>query len=138
MAESGHSGHSGQESGPVSATSWTGHWDSPFVDPEMEEIMTSLILGETARQEQGDHEMDVCFGDPETESKLHRQRCEKNPGHKNFIAVRDLNPGHLPAPYNFQGFVDWVKFVATLTVRLFIRYTSANRPDSLGLTNLKG
>lgn len=78
----------------------------------------------------GLHECEIFAGSkPEAaESEHHWVMCEKNPGHKKFIAVSDYVNNYLPKIQNEAMRVvlrNWID----RTVRLRVRFTSLDRPD---------
>ncbi|XP_005112645.1 uncharacterized protein LOC101853280 [Aplysia californica] len=99
----------------------------------------SVLKADIARLNQGDREMEICFGDsPELDLGRHFKRCRKNPGHKDFISVKDVSLQHIPEPWRHPNVLRAVQLLSAFTVRLVVRYTSMKRPNEFGSPNLKG
>ncbi|CAG5132234.1 unnamed protein product, partial [Candidula unifasciata] len=71
------------------------------------------------------------------EADLHRhyERCQKNPGHKNFIPVDKFSIEYLPEDYRDKEVVDYIRAVSDLTVRVSVGYVSEKRPETVPNTN---
>lgn len=57
-----------------------------------------------------------------------REKCTKNPGHENFIPIREFSKNHLPSRYRYQDMEDMVRAIADITVRVSHFYISPERP----------
>ncbi|KAH9513562.1 hypothetical protein Btru_033361 [Bulinus truncatus] len=97
----------------------------------------TIQLAILAKGDQGYHETEVSFGG---ESDLHRHfiDCNKNPGHTNFIPVKDFNIDHLPPDYRDEDIVNYIKSQSELTVRVTSRFTSQKRPQGYAFHNCRG
>ena len=79
----------------------------------------------------GHHECEILDVEPEAEVEagLTRwQKCEKNPGHKNFIPAKDFVDNYLPKVHS-DNQRNRVQAAFDLTVKLKIKGTSSERPD---------
>ncbi|XP_059152799.1 uncharacterized protein LOC131938688 [Physella acuta] len=77
----------------------------------------------------GSHEAEMCYGG---EADLHRHvlGCKKNPGHKDFIPLKDFCRHHLPPRYHDDDLlVETVKAQAAITVQIKTKFTSLVRPE---------
>ncbi|XP_059160580.1 uncharacterized protein LOC131944089 [Physella acuta] len=80
----------------------------------------------------GTHEVQECLeGQSELDLHKHLANCEKNPGHKNFIPVNQLNLEHFPPGYHDNDVFNLTKALADLTVRVAVKFTSPDRPEFL-------
>ncbi|XP_059162126.1 uncharacterized protein LOC131945136 [Physella acuta] len=77
----------------------------------------------------GHHEAEICYGG-EADLHKHYTRCKKNPGHVNFIPVKDFNLDHLPSRYRDVIMLEVIKALSALTVMIKVKYTSLERPKS--------
>ncbi|RUS91933.1 hypothetical protein EGW08_000335, partial [Elysia chlorotica] len=88
---------------------------------------------------QGDHECEIFESALEAaEGEERWQSCTKNPGHRDFIPVKDFTMRHLPPDLRDQQTFSMFKAIADLTVRLRVQYTSEDRPDDDQLSALRG
>ncbi|XP_059165682.1 uncharacterized protein LOC131948166 isoform X3 [Physella acuta] len=77
----------------------------------------------------GNHEVEVCYGG-EADLHKHVTGCTKNPGHKDFIPLKDFNAGCLPSPYyDDELMYETIKTLAALTVQVKTKFTSLERPE---------
>ncbi|KAI8786106.1 hypothetical protein BgiBS90_013464 [Biomphalaria glabrata] len=71
-------------------------------------------------------EVEVC------ESEIHRselyEKCNKNPGHLNFISPETFNLDCLPSVYRDQEVLNFVNALSDLTVLISLNVTSESRP----------
>ena len=79
----------------------------------------------------GSHECEVLSIDQreEEESNYAWRNCSKNPGHTNFIPVKELCMNHLPEWSRKSITLRYIQYVSAMTVRLKVGYTSPARPD---------
>ncbi|GFN99980.1 hypothetical protein PoB_002648600 [Plakobranchus ocellatus] len=78
----------------------------------------------------GSYDLQVLGSGPEAaESGNAWRRCQKHPGHANFIPVSEFGLTHLPVQYRSQSIVDIVKIIAALTVKLVVRNNKTLRPE---------
>ncbi|XP_059176898.1 uncharacterized protein LOC131956465 [Physella acuta] len=75
----------------------------------------------------GHHETEVCY-EGEFELDKHQQDCKKNPGHVNFIPIKDFDYDHLPERYQDLDMMQVIQSLAALTVKLKVKCTSKERP----------
>ncbi|GFO31962.1 hypothetical protein PoB_005846700 [Plakobranchus ocellatus] len=79
--------------------------------------------------EEGFYDCQLLGSGPEAaESSNAWTKCEKNPGHANFIPISEFGFAQLPEKYRTQNIVDIVKTMATLTVKLVVRKATVGRP----------
>ncbi|KAH9524214.1 hypothetical protein Btru_053811 [Bulinus truncatus] len=91
-------------------------------------ILNAQEALKNALKNQGPYENDVTFeGIPGLINSWNN--CTKNPGHRNFIPVRDFRTGHLPDPFQDELVTEIVHGMADVTVLLDIKYVSERRPD---------
>uniref|UniRef100_A0A2C9M0Z6 Peptidase S1 domain-containing protein n=1 Tax=Biomphalaria glabrata TaxID=6526 RepID=A0A2C9M0Z6_BIOGL len=90
-----------------------------------------------ARGDQGYHETEVNFG---SEADLHKHwiDCGKNPGHSNFIPVKEFNINNLPLEYRDEDILKYIKTQSELTVRVVSSFTSSKRPPGYAFYNCRG
>ncbi|XP_059148128.1 uncharacterized protein LOC131935638 [Physella acuta] len=76
----------------------------------------------------GNHEAEMCYGG---EADLHKlvAGCEKNPGHKRFIPLKDFNINYLPSRYQDDLMFETILILAALTVQVKTEFTSLERPE---------
>lgn len=87
----------------------------------------------------GHHECELFSGRrPEAEESEHNwQQCQKNPGHHKFMSPQTFTEQFLvllPTDKQREG----LKARLDLTVRLRVRYTSPERPDTDSISDLRG
>ncbi|XP_059140850.1 uncharacterized protein LOC131928755 [Physella acuta] len=76
----------------------------------------------------GNHEAEMCYGG-EADLHKHVSGCEKNPGHKGFIPLKDFNTNCLPSRYHDDELLsENIKALAALTVQVKTKFTSLKRP----------
>ncbi|XP_059157984.1 uncharacterized protein LOC131942246 isoform X2 [Physella acuta] len=77
----------------------------------------------------GNHEAEMCYGG-EADLHKHVTGCEKNPGHKDFIPLKDFNASCLPSRYHDDELMsETIKTLAALTVQVKTKFTSLERPE---------
>ncbi|XP_059153074.1 uncharacterized protein LOC131938867 [Physella acuta] len=77
----------------------------------------------------GTHEVQECLeGQCEIDLHTHVTNCKKNPGHKDFVPLNQLNVEHFLG-YQDNDVYDLTKAIADLTVRIAVKFTSPDRPD---------
>ncbi|XP_059164689.1 uncharacterized protein LOC131947488 [Physella acuta] len=77
----------------------------------------------------GKHDAEVCYGG-EADLHKHMTGCEKNPGHKGFIPLKDFNLNCLPSRYHDDDLMsETIKTLAALTVQIKTKFTSLERPE---------
>ncbi|XP_059152034.1 uncharacterized protein LOC131938140 [Physella acuta] len=77
----------------------------------------------------GNHEAEMCYGG-EADLHKHVTGCTKNPGHKDFIPLKDFNSNCLPSRYHDDDLVfKTIKTMAALTVQVKTKFTSLERPE---------
>ena len=86
----------------------------------------------------GHHECEVLCGGPEAaESGARWRECKKNPGHEEFISVKDFKENYLPRVQSEKQRAK-LKTAIDLTVRIRIHWTSPARPDGYPLSGGRG
>ncbi|XP_059152044.1 uncharacterized protein LOC131938144 isoform X2 [Physella acuta] len=77
----------------------------------------------------GNHEAEMCYGG-EADLHKHVTGCKKNPGHKDFIPLKDFNASCLPSRYHDDDLMsETIKTLAALTVQVKTKFTSLERPE---------
>ncbi|XP_059148100.1 uncharacterized protein LOC131935617 [Physella acuta] len=77
----------------------------------------------------GNHEAEMCYGG-EADLHKHVTGCKKNPGHKDFIPLKDFNESCLPSRYHDNNLMsETIKALAALTVQVKTKFTSLERPE---------
>ncbi|XP_059148099.1 uncharacterized protein LOC131935615 [Physella acuta] len=77
----------------------------------------------------GNHDAEICYG-AEPDLNKHVTGCKKNPGHKDFIPLKDFNINYLPSRYHDDNLMsDTIKTLAALTIQLKTKFTSLKRPE---------
>lgn len=66
------------------------------------------------------------------------QTCDKNPGHKDFIPVKEFNKRHLPLEYQNKDVVMCVRALSDLAVRVTVSYVSEKRLPGDIFYNMRG
>lgn len=84
----------------------------------------------------GKHEADYCKGH---EADLHKNtdECKKNPGHRDFIPVKDFTLNSLPVAYQDSVMFELIQTMASLTVQVKVSFTSMERPKFYGNTTVR-
>ncbi|XP_059149794.1 uncharacterized protein LOC131936745 [Physella acuta] len=90
----------------------------------------SMACEEMSTYFTGTHEVQECLeGQGEVDLHTHLANCEKNPGHKNFVPLKQLSVEHFPSGYHDNDLYDTTKALADLTVRIAVKLTSPDRPE---------
>ncbi|XP_059174482.1 uncharacterized protein LOC131954751 [Physella acuta] len=77
----------------------------------------------------GNHEAEMCYGG-EADLHKHVTGCKKNPGHKDFIPLKDFNINYLPSSYHDDDLMsETIQTMAALTVQVKTEFTSLKRPE---------
>ncbi|XP_059168775.1 uncharacterized protein LOC131950572 [Physella acuta] len=76
----------------------------------------------------GNHEAEMCYGG-EADLHKHVTGCKKNPGHKDFIPLKDFNASCLPLRYHGKLMSETIKTLAAITVQVKTKFTSLERPE---------
>ncbi|XP_059152020.1 uncharacterized protein LOC131938134 [Physella acuta] len=77
----------------------------------------------------GNHEAEMCYGG-EADLHKHVAGCKKNPGHKDFIPLKDFNASCLPSRYHDDELMsETIKALAAVTVQVKTKFTSLERPE---------
>ncbi|XP_059172636.1 uncharacterized protein LOC131953467 [Physella acuta] len=88
---------------------------------------------------EGHHEVEECepddTGERENNTNTRWTRCAKNPGHVDFIPIKDFSLSHLPAAFQDDDLYRLIKGIADLTVRISVKFTSLRRPQFLNETS---
>lgn len=75
----------------------------------------------------GHHEVEECepddTGERENNTNTRWTRCAKNPGHVDFIPIKDFSLSHLPAGFQDDDLYQLIKGIADLTVRISVKFT---------------
>ncbi|CAL1542311.1 unnamed protein product [Lymnaea stagnalis] len=79
---------------------------------------TDFHVGDTTKE----HALNTNLG------KLRWKNCETNPGHKDFIPVKEFGLNHLPEGHRNETILKRIKCLADLTCRLTVCKKSSNRP----------
>ncbi|KAK6979261.1 RNA polymerase II-associated protein 3 [Biomphalaria glabrata] len=84
----------------------------------------------------GEHECQISEGE---EADLHKlfNKCKKNPGHLDFIPIKQFKIDHLPADYRDQDLYNFIKVAADLTVRVSVNMVSPFRPQFFPNTHVQ-
>ncbi|XP_059160277.1 uncharacterized protein LOC131943927 [Physella acuta] len=78
----------------------------------------------------GTHEVQECLeGQGEAHLKTYNAKCTKNPGHTRFIPVKTLTLQHFPSGYQDNDLFDLIKAMSDVTVRIYAKFTSFDRPE---------
>ena len=86
----------------------------------------------------GHHECEILGRRHEpVESEFRWNKCEKNPGHKEFISAKVFKDNYL-SRVKTSNHRDSLRAVVDLTVRLRINWTSPSRPDGDKLSDIRG
>ncbi|CAL1546277.1 unnamed protein product, partial [Lymnaea stagnalis] len=64
--------------------------------------------------------------------------CTKNPGHEQFIPIKDLTLDDFPGALRYQSVLDYVIALSQLVVRLKVKVTSSDRPKEDPFSKLVG
>ncbi|XP_059176896.1 uncharacterized protein LOC131956464 [Physella acuta] len=75
----------------------------------------------------GHHETEVCYAG-EADLDKHEAKCEKHPGHEEFIPAGEFKYENLPERYRDPTVLNIVKSLAALTVKVKVTYVSTERP----------
>ncbi|XP_059166013.1 uncharacterized protein LOC131948425 [Physella acuta] len=85
---------------------------------------------DTSKYFRGVHEVETIEpGDFEANTTATNSNCRKNPGHTNFIPVKDFSMAHLPAECKDDDVFQLIKVLSDMTVRIKVKCVSAERPD---------
>ncbi|BFZ19081.1 hypothetical protein BsWGS_22120 [Bradybaena similaris] len=91
--------------------------------------MDTEDLAREARENQGPWEAEYSYQEEADLGQLY-DKCDKNPGHKNFIPVHEFCMQDLPEGFQDSNVLDYIRTVSELTVRVSARYVSDRRPDT--------
>ncbi|KAI8779085.1 hypothetical protein BgiBS90_020067, partial [Biomphalaria glabrata] len=75
-----------------------------------------------------DNECQESVGGAEADLNKLYDKCVKNPGHTNFIPVKEFTQQHLPEAYRNNDLFELIKTIADLTVRIGSQMVSPHRP----------
>ncbi|XP_059152029.1 uncharacterized protein LOC131938139 isoform X2 [Physella acuta] len=88
-----------------------------------------IMIEESGVFHPGNIEAEMCYGG-EADLHKHVTGCKKNPGHKDFIPLKDFNTNCLPSRYHDDDLVtETIKTLAALTVQVKTKFTSLERPE---------
>ncbi|XP_059152047.1 uncharacterized protein LOC131938148 [Physella acuta] len=88
-----------------------------------------IMIKESGVFHPGNHEAEMCYGG-EADLHKHVTGCMKNPGHKDFIPLKDFNSNCLPPRYHDDDLIsETIKTFAALTVQVKTEFTSLERPE---------
>ncbi|KAK7002594.1 hypothetical protein BgiMline_003996 [Biomphalaria glabrata] len=115
----------------------------PILTDTREQTFTKDVSAPTASPGQPAYAWDELYGVDETqvsprgECDLHNlySRCEKSPGHPDFIPFTSLNLRHLPEGHRNRHLYKLIKTVGGLTARVAVQMTSPDRPECWPGTN---
>ncbi|BFZ21444.1 hypothetical protein BsWGS_24482 [Bradybaena similaris] len=103
----------------------------------MEGTSDTLTLAGEERAKQGIHELEISFGG-ELDLHKHFHKCQKNPGHPDFIPVNKFQEYHLPKHRRSNKIAEWIRKISNATVKLSVNYVSPNRPSGYPLSDRAG
>ncbi|XP_059158634.1 uncharacterized protein LOC131942727 [Physella acuta] len=84
----------------------------------------SLVQHEVCEEEEAETEPFSTV-----DRRLSAKKCIKNPGHPNFIPVKEFNPFHLPEDTRDEELFRLVMFLIHLTVKVTNKHISERRPE---------
>ncbi|XP_035826560.1 uncharacterized protein LOC106012242 [Aplysia californica] len=110
--------------------------------PSESDVPCSVLQDELASLAQGEYcELEISSENEDLKTcrlPFAFRRCLKNPGHKDFVPIKELRQEHLPRGCSSVATLKWLKSWAHSVVRLSVRYVSKDRPKNFALPSSKG